>query len=51
VDYSGKLIFKGILQAGLALHSVNISGLPQGIYLIMIWDNDNLTTGKFIKTN
>jgi photosystem II stability/assembly factor-like uncharacterized protein len=51
IDYSGKMIMKGIMQDGSTLQSVNISGLPQGIYLIMIWDDNILASGKFIKTN
>jgi hypothetical protein len=31
--------------------SVDVSPLPQGIYLIIVWNDDQFISAKFIKTN
>lgn len=50
-DYSGRLMMKGINRTGIDNLSLDVSTLSGGIYLIMIRDNDQINSGKFIKVD
>jgi photosystem II stability/assembly factor-like uncharacterized protein len=50
IDYSGKMILKGMIENGSSDYSVDVSQFPQGIYFVMVWhDNSSSLSGKFIK--
>jgi hypothetical protein len=51
VDYSGKLIMKGKIETCMDNFSLDVANLPGGIYLIIIRDNDQINSGKFIKVD
>ncbi len=51
VDYSGKMMMNGKIEKGLSDYSINVSCLADGIYLIIIRNDDDLLSGKFIKAN
>jgi hypothetical protein len=51
IDYSGKMMMKGLVEDRSNDISVDVSPLPQGIYLIIVWNDDQFISAKFIKTN
>jgi hypothetical protein len=46
-NLSGKVVDDGVINS----KTINVSDLQPGMYIIQIWDNQNMFQGKFIKLN
>jgi hypothetical protein len=52
IDYSGKIKMKGFVGNRNGEGSINVSHLPEGIFLLIINDiNGRISSSKFLKIN